>query len=200
MSDFRLRNALTQNIYLVKMESVTVKNHETIVFHVLGNSKTVYKITFTENDEKKCTCPDNRFRHEVTSCKHIYFITNRLLEKKDLKFQEISNFVINKLPHLNNDSIALKYAKALDANNNLKIPDTVEIFFRNQECHVCLEDLPQNIDLFICDVCKNALHSNCWVKWKSFNRNALCIYCRSKVNTKESNSSGGVDFLGNIKL
>ena len=50
---------------------------------------------------------------------------------------------------------------------------------RNDDCHVCFQAIEENPK--VCETCNNAIHDECWKRWKKFNNS--CPICRAKYTT-----------------
>src|SRR6478609_10394078 len=126
----RRERGLTQSIYLVKLDITDAK----LVFHVLGTSQRVYKVTCAKELSPKCTCPDHCTRK--STCKHIYFVCERVMNLTPSKWSEVedistmADIVLQRLPHLHvsaGDYYVKKYEELL---KNQKAP-----FVKKSEKH-----------------------------------------------------------------
>jgi hypothetical protein len=193
----RRENALSQLMYLVKME----KTQNDLTFNVLGTSSTIYKVKMTIGKVPKCSCPDSVFRKVV--CKHMYFVCIKVL-LKDETFQleykdsikETFDIVTLRLPHLGNLVLDPKLGKEFTILES-QSKELTEL--KNDECCICLESLLDTPgELLVCIICCCGIHNTCWKKWKVANKHGTCVYCRSKI--KEHSTSDIFDCLGNLKI
>jgi len=213
--DFRKTNALSQNIYLVRLDviyplsisaivdgdtSPTVDDREkkvsALCFHILGTSKVVYKVNFSQGQSPKCLCPDHKIRKVI--CKHIYFVCGKIINLNVDQFMkltditELSSIVKNRLPHLATDHVVAdkSYTKKYNDFVDNKIPpeDDADFNIRNDDCCVCLfiigKEKAFRTDVMVCPECHNGIHNNCWKKWCSVNKkeHQTCVYCRNPIN------------------
>lgn len=203
MDKNRSYRARTQEIYLVRLDI----NDDFIIFHILGSTKRVYKITFKKSENPKCSCPDHAIHRHI--CKHILFVLFKILNMEDVNdwfsitdFQQLSQEVQQKLPHLTNVVADAYYANKyneyldnLEEQQQSKKKDVVvnpiqcveTILIRNTDCCVCLCELDQlaTNDIMLCATCQNGIHKKCWNQWVYFHKHEMkrCVYCRTLVNT-----------------
>ena len=183
----RRERGLTQNIYLVKLDV----NPESLVFHILGTSHHVYKVVCEKKKDPKCTCPDFTIRKHT--CKHIYFVCEKVIQIPPFDWSIIENVpkvgheVLSRLPNLHvvaDDYYTKKYNTYLQGKGD-DLDDTKTLTIRNTECCVCLCDIDiagkASKDVMVCPTCKNGIHSICWNKWKQVNRDGRCVYCRTEM-------------------
>lgn len=203
----RRERGLSENIYLVKLEFVS----DVLIFHILGSSKHVYQVSLKINASPQCTCPDHKIRKRT--CKHMYFVLERVLMKSveqwDLvdDIQLIKLQVEDRLPHLSNENITSeeytrKYENQLNVIKSGKVSDSIKqdeedvnshardalrTDMRNEDCCVCLNEIAIRTQLstVMCMVCKNAVHAVCWSKWKQINSDDKCVYCRSPMQSAD---------------
>lgn len=54
---------------------------------------------------------------------------------------------------------------------------------KNNTCSICLEDIKYiNQATIYCKVCKNSVHTSCWIKYYYFFKQERCVLCRSYFN------------------
>ena len=204
----RRERGLTQSIYLVKLDIFK----KSLVFHVLGTSQRVYKVTCSKETAPKCSCPDHCTRKSI--CKHIYFVCERVMNITPTDWMLIPDIspvadkVLQRLPHLHvtaSDAIIKKYEQHLQQEGKKKkgeqnvTPVTPSITVRNSECCICLEDIPsdmQSTNIMVCFTCNNGIHSICWNKWKQVNKGDRCVYCRSKVENAKNDKHANLEKAG----
>jgi len=197
MSSRRLRG-LTENIYLVKLETPGTGTRETsepqrLVFHVLGTSHRVYRVVCESGKDPKCTCPDHSIRKRI--CKHTYFVCERVMQIAPFdwcavtQIPQMGESILKRLPNLADrlvadDDLTQKY----DAYLQGKSDEKKIIQLRNDECCVCLSDMTirdaanDGSSVMVCSTCQNGIHETCWEKWCRVNDGHRCVYCRSKIN------------------
>lgn len=188
----RRERGLTENIFLVKFDTSEVS----LVFHVLGSSHRVYKVSLVESHEPKCSCPDYCTRKRT--CKHIYFVCEKVLQISPTDWNlvtdisQISTNVITRLPNLHviaDDYYTKQYNDYLNGKEEerTKKEKGIENFceVRNDECCVCLcfIESKSSKDIMVCSTCKNGIHSVCWKKWSQVNGSNKCVYCRTKLQS-----------------
>lgn len=201
MSYIRRQRALTDPIAFMDME---INENRNFIFKILGTRKNVYTVTFGNNNTT-CSCGDFCIRKNI--CKHIYYVCEKIfsISYESLCLSDFDNLkqkVTNKLPHLSNilaNSSDLNRYKHLlqkkDDNDNDN-----KTTYRNDSCLICLTDFDKNESLFTCKICLNAVHDNCFSKWKIYKKNGNCILCRSPSATTTNDSERKVDLFGNIVL
>lgn len=199
--DTRRSRAVSQKIYLIHLDTNT--NDSQIIFHILGTTKTIYTIIFEKGMGPVCSCPDYKLRKNI--CKHIYFILTKLLNNISvydwLKIDKLDNIKdkLNKmLPQLNvkpDDYYIKLYEKHLNGvnENNLETK-----YRRNDDCCICISKIENNDTVIVCQICSNALHYNCWNRWKEVKNDTLCVYCRNII--KGISVTVTNDLFGNVKL
>jgi len=208
MSERKFRG-LTQNLYLVKLD---ITNRQ-LVFHVLGTSHIVYKITCVKNQSPKCTCPDYKIRKNI--CKHIYFVCDKVMQVPTFSWEaiedveEVGTDVLNRLPnlHVTDEYYTSKYDQILkrnskqtagkDENDNPQEKD--EGFqIRNEDCCVCLGEIENKSskEVMVCTTCHNGIHSICWKKWNQVNSDNRCVYCRTKVEKSSTDRGTNLERSG----
>lgn len=199
--DGRRYRGLTESIYLVKLEHV----NNVLVFHVLGSSHVVYKVTCKKGQAPKCTCPDHKFRKAV--CKHIVFVCERVTNVKPLMWEEIDSVekiwkdVTARLPnlHVTDEYYTSRYAEILQNQQiDKKQPTEKEVSIRNDDCCVCLSELSSEStrDVIVCSTCHNGIHAVCWKKWKQVNDSNRCVYCRTVITSSKGNRDEKVKQAG----
>uniref|UniRef100_A0A6C0CND0 RING-type domain-containing protein n=1 Tax=viral metagenome TaxID=1070528 RepID=A0A6C0CND0_9ZZZZ len=57
-------------------------------------------------------------------------------------------------------------------------PKVDEIKRDDKECAICYEDLTESEHKWKCSKCFHEIHLDCFQKWRTYNRNATCPYCR----------------------
>ena len=63
----------------------------------------------------------------------------------------------------------------------------IDQHFSIEECAICFNKLIKNttienyMKLYMCQICHNLVHDNCFRKWISKNENKTCVYCRNKI-------------------
>ncbi len=208
--DFRKRNALTQSIFLVRLETDATK----LTFHILGTSKRVYKVVFEKDREPKCGCPDQCVRKVM--CKHIHFVCEKILKIKPEFWHTIEDIasvvaaVNSRLPHLGHSHVIAdeadqeKYNQKLEESRQkykrdmkdkkaeefvskfLQVPEE-KFYVRNEECCICLCNIePESTskDVMVCKMCLNGVHQQCWSRWGTVNGSSKCVYCRTLIIEK----------------
>jgi hypothetical protein len=193
----RRERGLTQNIFLVKLDVEA----NSLIFHVLGTSRHVYKVTCAKARELKCSCPDHSIRKRT--CKHMYFVCEKVLQIPPFDWPiiddvaKIGKSVVSRLPNLHvfaDDSDTKWYNEIISGEKQSsgkpeeKQVDTNKTSIRNDECCVCLCDIDSEAsreDIMVCSTCNNGIHAVCWNKWSQVNGNNRCVYCRTKVEKKK---------------
>ena len=190
----RRERGLTENIYLVKLDI----SETFLVFHALGTSHHVYKVTCPKGKVPHCTCPDHKIRKRT--CKHMYFVCEKVIQVNPIDWEiiedlnEIANKVVNRLPNLHviADDYYTKMYNAYLRSGKTEGEDIADdendddVQIRNDECCVCLDDIDKKApkDVMVCSTCKNGIHSMCWKKWSQVNGKNKCVYCRTKIEEK----------------
>ena len=143
----RRERAMTQPIFMIEFHL----EDQAVRFDVLGTSKTVYQVTYPSSGALKCTCPDHVIHGN--HCKHIFFITERVLQKRfgdHLTWEERRRNIAKRLAHLSardgnhNGSDVLADQDIVDRYREiLSAGDTDVPQHRNPECGVCLTDFTE---------------------------------------------------------
>lgn len=187
----RKRKALTQAIYLVRLEYAP----EHLTFHIVGSQKRVYQVTFGGAGRPDCTCPDSVQRKAC--CKHIHFVACKILSVDPSTWTDPKsgyhdllkdyNNILEKLPHLHVEApeeLNKRYEHFLAKENTVAAPEVattgaVTNNVRNSDCCICICSFDEiSGELFACRRCRNAVHMQCWQQWESINKSGCCLYCR----------------------
>jgi hypothetical protein len=174
-----------------------------VKFDVLGASKTVYQVTYPSHGPLKCTCPDHVIREN--QCKHIFFITEKVLRRNDIKqtsWEEKREDMAKRLAHL------IKHGREDGESDVLADEDVVNRYreiltgasvdereHRNFECGVCLTDFTDgDTGLHVCATCLNAVHNLCWSMWSRNGGSGRrsCVYCRSSPGSPPGQGKWGI--------
>lgn len=166
-------------------------------FFVLGATGNVYTVTLST--APACTCPDT-----AVPCKHILFVLLRVLGlsldeacvwRQSLRPCQVARLVATPtFPDVLAGARArerfhqLWAARPPPENGSRPAADgrrREEASSRAMDgaaCPVCLEDLAQQAPLLTCRTCRNAVHAECFARWKRSRarRAATCVVCRSR--------------------
>lgn len=143
------------------------------VFSVEGSTGSAYSVLI--NDQKAtCTCFD--FKRRKVACKHIMFISTRVLKRADvsvLMTSEISA-LLSAVVEAAGDQVAPQGPGGQDSCGT---------------CVICYEDYNYTaaeaaVALDFCLVCRNGFHGGCLRVW--FKRQKNCPLCRTRWAPAES--------------
>jgi hypothetical protein len=172
-----------------------------IDFSVLGSTKNTYTVVFNQTlgkDEKEsdvkekdaekvaiadekldsnwgCTCPD--FQQRGATCKHIYFVANRVLKLKE------NDITVAK--------ILVAFEAAFKRGNDGVVKASERRAFLGESCCICFEDMTATCVLWWCQLqCGNSCHSSCIQRYiqhsaDSLNKKPSCPHCRSEITHNE---------------
>lgn len=188
----RINKALTQKMYLVKIEEMDAIETEIpyIKFHILGTLGYVYEV-FCDDTRIFCNCQDaEKHKH---FCKHVYFVFYKVMNNKlsinlsnlpltavfDSFIDNIFSSKINKKLVVNEKYRDL-YEKLL--NQNFECVPRKKII--GDSCPICFEDFTQeeikNNKISYCNIqCGTNFHKSCFNKWAEFKNDVTCVFCRS---------------------
>lgn len=122
-----------------------------------------------------CPCKTNNVKY----CNHILFFLYYHL-----------NLSIVSITYLDIKEIFQKFIKYIHENKqnlNTLIEKDIYRYF-DKDCIICYDKLIKkniNLNLFICNCCKNELHLNCYLKWMNFKTKGIefekgCPFCKNK--------------------
>ena len=172
--DERRYRGRTQRIFLINTDC----RDDGLHFEVLGTSGNAYQVHQKPPNAQgwrkwRCTCPDFERRRET--CKHIYFVDDRVL--KNASFEKAVELVKQRefAPQLWADQQANGQADAVEKPKNVERREWLE-----QECAICTEPMTADEPTYWCQrVCGNSLHASCWRMWCKAKGQAQCPYCRA---------------------
>lgn len=164
MDQSRIIRSKTQKMYLLGTNKLGPLNW---LFEVQGSTGKNYNINMDEN-MSTCTCID--FKLRKNTCKHIMFISTRVLKQNDIVVK-MSTEVSESLNEL------IEKYKNIDK-------DTVEVH-KEDACVICYEDYSSTDKCDFCTVCKNGFHCKCMEIWLKQQNN--CPLCRSKWTITSEN-------------
>jgi hypothetical protein len=164
-----------------------------VEFDVLGASKTVYHVVYPARGELRCSCPDHVIHGNT--CKHIYFIMERVLSAKERasSWEDTRNYISSRLAHLSDAGNADVLADPGDVKryHDIIAGDRDVSSHRNLECGICLTDFTDDqVATRVCKTCLNAVHEVCWQKWSGARTGKSCVYCRSPTVSNELGAKG----------
>ncbi|KAF8498353.1 hypothetical protein JB92DRAFT_2795532 [Gautieria morchelliformis] len=205
----RVDRVMTQRFFMIERNRSQGELREE--FKVLGSTGNVYTVIIDKLPS--CNCPD---ASKGNHCKHILFIFLKVLSvsmasmfyyQKALLSTELEAVFANApaAPNsLSHARIQAAYAKAmgrLDESAELEsVADKgdegkMRIPEEGDNCPICYESM-HDVDiktLSFCDVCNNALHTECFQQWARTARPLTCVWCRAKwaVPQNDAGSSAG---------
>ena len=185
----RLQRALTQRMFLLKAtRGVDYAGQAEWAFTVEGASGTPYKVVLSHG-RHSCACMDFRLRRQP--CKHIAFITVRVLRtaKPHLYMSEELDVMLTKrFTEATGGAAEDQKAAAAAAAANVNLND--------DPCPVCYEEFTEadRVKISVCGTCKKAVHNECLERWlKSAPRmgaQSACFYCRTPWPQAQVNEMG----------
>ena len=178
----RYHRALHEPIYLVGHEHL----NPTMVQFLIQNEKSnkTYQILYdSQTHQFSCNCPD--FTNREQSCKHIYCLFFRVLQRKHHDAEVAESYLLNEqfLEEVSPEFILQWQRSGEPAQTQgiiLPTPQSASSPPRNidEDCAVCFEALDLVNSLWCCKTCSNAIHQGCWSRWKVVNR-STCPFCRT---------------------
>ncbi|KAG9449156.1 hypothetical protein H6P81_009121 [Aristolochia fimbriata] len=159
-------------------------------FFVLGATGNVYNVNLSVIPT--CTCPDR-----TVPCKHILFVFLRVLSvsvddaclrRKTLRPCQLARLLDTPTSpgSLAGQRVRERFHQVFTESGRVR-PGVVES--RSGEgstCPVCLEEMREEEKMVSCGVCRNALHEECFMKWKrtGVRRVTSCVMCRARWREK----------------
>jgi hypothetical protein len=160
MDQSRVTRSKTQKMYLLGTNKLEDLNW---VFDVQGSTGKNYKINIQEN-KSTCTCID--FKLRKNTCKHIMFISTRVLKQNDIAVK------MTKSLSESLENIVEKYKNVVESVS--------EQIHKEDTCVICYEDYQSTDKCDFCEICKNGFHCKCMEIWLKQQNN--CPLCRSSWN------------------
>lgn len=162
-------------------------------FFVLGSTGNVYQVTLTA--APSCSCPDR-----VVPCKHILFVLLRALGvpldapclwRPSILPDELSRLLATPTAEaagvLAGAHARERFQQLLGGERSAGADERAEVEEEEEEgavCPVCLDEIGRgdNQGLVRCGRCGNALHEECWTRWRRSRgrRMAICVICRAQ--------------------
>jgi hypothetical protein len=167
MCEMRRERARTEPLYLIKELSNTNENEKndlnSYIFDIMGSRGTNYHVEITSDWKWTCECPDFEKRHKT--CKHQYFVLEKVLSLNDI--EENKWELLTNRKNQENKKI---YEKHKDQRNYI-----------NEDCPICYDKMTKECKVLWCKQCGNSVHFICFQIWKK--KNNTCVYCRSIMNS-----------------
>ncbi|RKP10441.1 hypothetical protein THASP1DRAFT_27768 [Thamnocephalis sphaerospora] len=206
----RIRRALRQRMYLIKCDDMMGLQQ---VFHVLGSTSNVYKVTIGEIPS--CTCPDRR-RHVDSPCKHLLFVMLKVLRRsandpviwqRALLPSELRQIYANRTqghPFMASAAVRREFNRIHGIQNEPDLvtdgaaADSKEPAVKDGvaqrpiegDCPICYDELLPNDKAGIVwcrAACGINLHAACFERWRSVARGGevTCVHCRAPWKTAD---------------
>jgi hypothetical protein len=168
----RRQRGLNQRLYL--LDEGVLHEDEIIQYDVMGNSGKPYDIMMAKSNMASvehrmdhmftCSCPDYRNRH--VTCKHIYFIKERVLQGLDRQADRWK--------------LALKRisTKTKDYYQPQEDNEKKRRSWVGEQCSICIEEMKDSEQVTWCKTCGNSVHEECYGYWKMVR--PTCPNCRAK--------------------
>lgn len=173
-----LTKALSHTMYLLSALHVGENDWN---FLVRGTSGKNYFVHFSP---QRFVCECKQFNKKNRSCKHIYFIIGRVLEDRNLMFAVGTGLTPKDLFNADrhfNLSMELRLLSSLVENKERRL--TKNCCFKNDgsegDCVICTETM-KNVEVWVCNQCKQALHPACVARWMEAKKEKICPLCRNK--------------------
>jgi hypothetical protein len=191
-TDARVRRerGMTQPIFMMDFHV----EEDCVKFDVLGTSKVVYEVVYPSHGKVKCSCPDHVIH--CNTCKHIFFITEKLLRvPTDQDWTATRDRIAKRLSHLGNgnggEADVLADRRDVERYQEILAADAQAPAHRNPECGICLTDFADEKGLLhVCGTCLNAVHEVCWRKWCGAKAARKCAYCRGDTSAGGDHATG----------
>ena len=186
---------LTHPIYLIHVD--LFEQTECADFHIVGTTKRIYHVIIRCSDKSiSCTCIDYlRFKEP---CKHVYFVTDKILsldlntlkEENLYDYDSLQDAIYARVTgssNLASEEAITTYLEHIGIQDKLQtdIQDVQKP--RNEECGVCFDTIiGDGIAVMICTVCINGIHEACWRHWSSVSNKNTCIYCKRPYKVSDA--------------
>ncbi|XP_054792316.1 uncharacterized protein LOC129316629 [Prosopis cineraria] len=177
-----------------KNKKLLYLSHST--FFLLGVTGNVYTVTLSIFPS--CSCPN-----PVTPYKHILFVLIRVLRVSldNVRVLQSSLFLpklhcLLQLPTspdaLADAALRQRFHQLFFSRNRQRCSDNVVVEVENgTSCLICLGEMKKEDQiqkLVACGTCQNAIHKQCFLRWKGSkvnNRVIRCVICRAPWNNNE---------------
>lgn len=182
--DARVSRAMCEQMYLFSAH----RSSSNWVLFVMGSRGTVYKVIMTSR-RVCCSCPD--FVHHGEHCKHVYFITRRILKEHDWDGRW-TPFLSNKLDDMMTRRISMKQTMKRvrddDKENCISKRARCDLDASDEpDCMICIQSMEKDPG-WHCTTCeKKVAHMRCANRWfvkRSLDNHApTCPHCSTEINS-----------------
>jgi hypothetical protein len=155
-------------------------------FTIEGSRGIAYTITM-DAEGAHCTCPDRAGRAKTGACKHIIFVSTRVL-KMGKASHKMTKSMDGKLTSL--------LVKRLQVDVDLAGQQNKPLV--GESCPICFDDYQEEEECAFCSQCRNGIHKECLVLW--LKQKQSCPLCRTKWAVKKEQALGEGEDDALVKL
>lgn len=194
----RLKRARTQRLYIIEQVQPCA---DIILFRVMGSTGNLYDVELRSVPNRKwsCQCPD--YQNYKSHCKHIYFVTERVLGLVPIASQTIplthwtaaifrlgcqhpadSTAVAPELYQQRYYLLDKTFNQDLDdAKDESKLPVSQRPWI-GEECAICMETMNEGGEaiIYCTKICGKSIHHKCFDMWARHQPEKItCPFCRA---------------------